>query len=239
MSTHSNIVRTLGTEIMAGVHRPGDNLPLEAELLKRFGVSRTALREAIKTLSAKGLLIAKTRVGTRVADTASWNYFDSDVLAWRVEAGADSAFRESLAEVRRALEPAAASLAAKRRSPADLVVLHACVEAMRAQTASAIGFARADLDLHVAIGAASKNPMIRSMASVIETALLDSFTLSPPVRSPELHRETVEAHALIVDRIEAGDAPGAAAAMLAVIDAGVTRIATEAALRLGPTGKTT
>ena len=96
MSTHSNIVRTLGTEIMAGVHRPGENLPLEADLLKRFGVSRTALREAIKTLSAKGLLVAKTRVGTRVADSASWNYFDPDVLAWRVEAGTDAAFRESL-----------------------------------------------------------------------------------------------------------------------------------------------
>ena len=229
MSTHSNIVRTLGIEIVGGVYQPGDNLPLEADLLKRFGVSRTALREAIKTLSAKGLLIAKTRVGTRVADIASWNYFDPDVLSWRVEGGTDAAFRESLAEVRRALEPTAASLAAKRRSPEDLAVLHACVEAMRGQTASAIGFARADLDLHLAIGAASKNPMIRSMASVIETALLEAFTLSPPVRSPELHRETVESHALIVDRIEAGDGPGAAAAMLAVIDAGVARIARETA----------
>lgn len=239
MSTHSNIVRTLGTEIIGGVYRPGDNLPLEADLLKRFGVSRTALREAIKTLSAKGLLVAKPRVGTRVADTASWNYFDSDVLAWRVEAGSDAAFRESLAEVRRALEPTAASLAAKRRSPEDLVALRACVEAMRTQTASAIGFARADLDLHLAIGTASKNPMIRSMASVIETALLDAFTLSPPVRSPQLHSETVESHALIVDRIEAGDAPGAAAAMLAVIDAGVTRIETEARLRSDRDGDAT
>lgn len=231
MSTHSNIVRTLGAEIIGGRYRPGDNLPPEADLLKRFGASRTALREAIKTLSAKGLLIAKTRVGTRVADPAGWNYFDPDVLSWRVEVGTDADFRESLAEVRRALEPAAASLAAARRSDEDLATLHACVEAMRAQTESALGFARADLDLHIAIGAASKNPMIRSMASVIETALLEAFTLSPPVRTPELHRETVESHARIVERIEARDAAGAAAAMLAVIEAGVARIATETGLR--------
>jgi len=228
MSSHANIVGTLGAEILAGKHRPDENLPPEAEMLARFGVSRTALREAIKTLSGKGLLIAKTRVGTRVAPPTHWNYFDPDILTWRVQAGADATFRNDLADVRRGLEPMAAALAARRRTEDDLVALRACVEMMRAETDSALGFAKADLKLHLAIGAASKNPMIRSMAAVIETALLEAFLVSPPVQRPELHHEVVQAHALIVDCITRGDEPGAAEAMRAVIDSGQVRLKAEA-----------
>ena len=85
----------------------------------------------------------------------------------------------------------------------------------------------ADLALHLAIGAASQNPMIRSVAGVIETALLEAFTLSPPTQAPALHHETVEAHARIVERIAARDEAGAAQAMLAVIDAGYQRVEAE------------
>lgn len=227
MSNHDKIVRSLGLQILSGEVPVGANLPPEASLLDRFGVSRTALREAIKTLSAKGLLVAKTRVGTRVADRAQWNYFDADVLAWRVEAGVDAEFRRNLAEVRLALEPTAAALAAERRTPEDLAAMTRALERMRAETASPVGFARADLELHLAVGAASRNPMIRSMAAVIQAALMEAFTVSPPVDRPELHAETVAAHARIVDCIAAGDAQGAAAAMRAVIQSGVDRVARE------------
>lgn len=227
VSSHDQIVRSLGQDILAGRILPGDKLPGEAELLNRFGVSRTALREALKTLSAKGFLVVKTRVGTKVTDPLRWNLFDSEVLAWQVANGMDVQFRRHLAEVRRALEPAAAALAAKHRSVEDLAGMRAAVEAMRREQTSEYAFARADIDLHLRIAVASQNPMMRSLASVIETALLEAFTLSPPTRSPTLHRETVDLHERIVDSIEASDALAAAAAMLAVIDTGYSRVEAE------------
>ncbi|MGH7026412.1 FadR/GntR family transcriptional regulator [Brevundimonas sp.] len=227
VSAHDQIVRALAQDILTGALAPGDKLPAEADLLERFGVSRTALREALKTLSAKGFLSVKTRVGTRVTDSVHWNFFDKEVLAWRVAIGMDAQFRRHLAEVRRSLEPTAAALAAKHRTEADLQTMRAALEWMRRESASAHEFARADLALHLAIGAASQNPMIRSVAGVIETALLEAFVLSPPTQAPDLHLETVEAHARIVDRIAARDEIGAAQAMLAVIDAGYQRVETE------------
>lgn len=227
LSGHGRIVRSLGEDILSGRYAPGEKLPPEPDLLGRFGVSRTAMREAIKTLSAKGLLVAKTRVGTKVADREDWNFFDPEVLAWKVRAGMDADFRRHLAEVRRAVEPAAAALAAAQHTQEDLAAMRRAVGRMRAEVQSEYGFARADLELHIAIGAASKNPMMRSVASVIETALLEAFTLSPPVRDADLHRDTVDAHERIVDRIEARDGPGAADAMRAVIDTGYTRVEAE------------
>src|SRR5438309_2926915 len=120
MSSHDQLAAILGTEILQGIHRPGENMPSEAELLERFHVSRTVLREVMKTLTAKGFVASKTRIGTRVLDPGNWNYFDADVLAWRVSMGLDDEFRLSLTEVRRALEPVAAGLAARRRTSADI-----------------------------------------------------------------------------------------------------------------------
>ena len=227
LSGHAQIVRALGEDILSGRFPPGAKIPSEQDLLERFGVSRTSLREAIKTLTAKGLLVVKTRVGTKVTEPVHWNLFDREVLAWKVRTGMDADFRRHLAEVRRAVEPATAELASLHRTAEDMARLREAIDAMRAETVSEYGFARADLSLHLAIGAASRNPMLRSVASVIETALLEAFTLSPPTRAPGLHRETVDAHEKIVDRIEAGDGPGAAAAMLAVIDAGYSRVESE------------
>lgn len=227
VSAHDQIVRALAQEILSGGLAPGEKLPVEADLLDRFGVSRTALREAMKTLAAKGFLNVKTRVGTRVTDPLNWNYFDKEVLAWHALDGMDAAFRRHLAEVRRALEPPTAALAAQRRTARDLAAMRSAVEWMRRECESEYAFARADLSLHLAIGAASQNPMMRSLASVIETALLEAFTLSSPTRVPQLHRETVDAHERIVDCIEKADAPGASSAMLAVIDAGYQRVEDE------------
>jgi DNA-binding FadR family transcriptional regulator len=81
LSSHAQIARAIGMDILGGKFSPGDALPSEAELLKRFRVSRTVLREVYKTLAAKGLLVSKTRVGTRVQDASQWNVFDSDVLS--------------------------------------------------------------------------------------------------------------------------------------------------------------
>ncbi len=223
-SSHDQIAAILGTELLQGRYPSGTTMPGEAELCARFDVSRTVLREVMKTLAAKGFVVPKTRVGTRVRDAVFWNYFDADVLAWRLRLGLDDEFRMTLTEVRRAVEPAAAALAARRRRPEDVARLRECLRLIGRAGQSRQSFAAADLDFHLAIGSASGNPLIRSIAGVIETALVASFTYSSPVDDPTDHAASVTGHTAVVDAIEAGDAPGAAQRILAVIDTAVRRI---------------
>src|SRR5258708_6251129 len=150
LSSHDQIAAILGTEILRGVHRPGDNMPPEPALIARFQVSRTVMREVMKTLSAKGLVVSKTRIGTRVRDPLHWNYFDVDVLVWRVRIGLDDDFMRSLTEIRRALEPAAAVLAAQRRTPTDITHLREYVPEMGRSGHSTQSLSAADLDFHLA-----------------------------------------------------------------------------------------
>jgi DNA-binding FadR family transcriptional regulator len=231
MSSHDQIARVLGVEILSGAHPPGLNMPSEPDLLARFQVSRTVLREVMKTLAAKGLIVSKTRVGTKVLDPVNWNFFDAEVLSWKLSVGMDEPFRQHLAEVRRALEPRAAALAAERRTAADLTELRRCLALMRSPKHSARSFAETDLEFHLAVGAASGNPMLRSVAAVIRAALLASFSLSSPTERPELLESTVDAHKAIVDAIEARDPNAAASAMLNVIEVGFDRIQSQTAAK--------
>lgn len=232
-SNHDRIAATLGAEILTGVHAPDENLPSEPELLERFKVSRTVMREVMKTLAAKGFVVSKTRIGTRVRDPVNWNLFDADVLAWRVSAGLDAEFVRSLTEIRRAMEPAASALAARRRSSADLAAMRAHVGDMARTDHTRRSFAETDLAFHMAIGVASGNPLMRSMAGVIEAALIMSFTSSSPIDEAKDQRATVRSHAAIVDAIEARDPTRAARATLKVIDIGVRRIAAKSRKRRG------
>ncbi|MDB6103467.1 MAG: GntR family transcriptional regulator [Gammaproteobacteria bacterium] len=224
MSSHDQIAAILGTEILKGIHRPGANMPPEADLIERFQISRTVMREVMKTLTAKGFVTSKTRIGTRVLDPGNWNYFDADVLAWRVRMGLDDEFRLSLTEIRRALEPVAAGLAARRRTSADIVALRGHVALMGRSGHTRQSFAEVDLEFHLTIGTASGNPLMRSVAGVIEAALVASFSQSSPVDDSSDHENTVNTHAAIVDAVEARDEQAAATAMLEAIDIGYRRI---------------
>ena len=114
---HAHVMYTLGTAIVGGTYKEGQILPGDSDLIDQFGVSRTVLREALKTLSAKGLVEARARVGTRVLPRARWNMFDSDVLLWHLESGISFDFIASLAEIRMAVEPDAAALAQASGNP--------------------------------------------------------------------------------------------------------------------------
>ena len=221
------MVRVLGSEIIGGRYAPGANLPPEPDLLARFQISRPILREALKTLAAKGLVVQKTRVGTRVLDPVNWNLFDAEVLSWKADLGVDEAFRQSLVEIRRAVEPSAAALAAERASDAQIEELRRCVGQLRLEGHTAESFALADLEFHLAVAAASGNALMRSLAAVIETVLVATFSRTSPVESAELQARVADAHEAIVDAIAGKDAAAAAEAMLAVISAGDARYETE------------
>ena len=111
---HGEVVHTIGLRILRGELQPGDPLPTEEELNADRGYSRTVLREAVRVLAAKGLVHAQPKTGTRVRPRSEWNIADPDVLAWRVEAGADSELYQQVTEVRIGIEPQAARLSAER-----------------------------------------------------------------------------------------------------------------------------
>jgi len=221
-SNHAEVARSIGVDIIAGRYAEGMRLPGDAELTAMFEVSRPVLRESVKTLVAKGLLSTKARVGTVVRERGAWNMFDADVLAWHLDAGIDKRFLGDLAEIRLAVEPRAAALAAARRTEADIVELRRSIERMRQEASDSVGFADGDLALHVAVANASGNLFMRSIGHVIEAALRASFLLSAPVEAQD--RETVLLwHQRIVDAIADGDAEMAATAMIEVIHNGMER----------------
>ena len=223
LSSHDQVAKALGSEIIGGVYPPGSKMPGETEILERFGISRTVLREVLKTLAAKGLVVSRTRVGTKVLERFHWNFFDPDMLAWKVAAGMDDDFRRELAEIRLAIEARAAALAAMRRTEEQLVALRAAVDLMRSETADPRRFAEADLAFHQLLIESSGNSLMYSISAVIETALVASFTISSPVDDDATHRQVVDSHGRIVDALERRDPGSAAAAVAVVIDAGLDR----------------
>jgi DNA-binding FadR family transcriptional regulator len=219
----ARVVRDLGLDIVSGRHAEGSILPGDAELMERFDVSRTVLREALKMLAGKGLIQAKARIGTRVRPRTEWNLFDADVLIWHARNGFDDEFLTYLGEMRMALEPEAAALAAARRTPEQLATLYTWVDKMGAARNSAPEFVKADLNFHLAVAATAANPFLTAISTLIEVALVAMLTISSPVEEPAQHTVSVNAHRDIADAIAAGDAEKARAAMRLVIYQGLER----------------
>jgi DNA-binding FadR family transcriptional regulator len=221
---HSLVLWQLGVAIVGGEYAEGAILPSDTELLARFAVSRTVLREALKTLAAKGMIEARARIGTRVLPRRRWNLFDADVLAWHFETGPDVEFLRSVAEVRIGIELESAALAAERRSDEQAAHLMALAGAMGEAT-TAQEFARADLAFHRAVAEAAGNPFMASISTLVEVALTAVFTISSPVNNRAKLAETAAAHGAIADAILGRDPGRARDAMRAVISDGFARSA--------------
>src|SRR5204863_8470698 len=170
-SSQLEVTRTIGIDIIVGRYPEGTPLPRDAELTAMFNVSRTVLRESVKTLSAKGLLNSKAGVGTRVRERSAWNMFDVDVLGWHLEAGIDKRFLRDLADIRLAVEPHAAALAAERREDDAIAILRDSIARMRSFASDSIEFADADLRLHLDVATTSANTFMRSSGAVSEPAV--------------------------------------------------------------------
>lgn len=174
---HGQVIHELGRLIIGGELAPGEVLPREELLAERLHVSRTALREAMKVLSAKGLIESRTKTGTRVRETIFWNQLDADVLAWRCASMPTEDFVEKLVEMREIIEPAAAAAAARRRTAEQLLRIKAAYEAMAAAK-DLDAWAEADLAFHESVLHATNNELMVSLFSVIESALGTYFVLS-------------------------------------------------------------
>ncbi|MDI5978188.1 FadR/GntR family transcriptional regulator [Amycolatopsis magusensis] len=208
---HGQTVAALGARIVAG--EIGDGVVLDlAELGRELDVSMTALREALKVLAAKGLVEARQKRGTYVRSREHWNLLDSDVIRWRSEAGDTAEVLRDLAEVRAVLEPAAASLAARRRTDQDLAELDAALADMRSAADPAAEVA-ADLRWHRGLLRATGNQMLTRMDVFIEPALRlrDALVHGHSADDP------VPSHAAVVDAVRRGDPEAAAAAVSALL----------------------
>ena len=217
----SRVVSDLGLGIVTGELAEGSLLPGDQELLTKYRVSRTVLREALKTLSAKGLVQARARVGTRVQPRGAWTLFDPDVLMWHAEAGFRPEFLAHLAEIRMALEPEAAALAALRRTPESLATINEWAARMAKPKITLDEFVKADLGFHLAVANAAANPFFTSISTLIEVVLVAMLTISSPAEDTERLAESVEQHQRVARAVAARDPEEARAAMRAVIDNGV------------------
>jgi DNA-binding FadR family transcriptional regulator len=171
------VAGTIGRRIMSGQHRPGETLPTEPRIQEEFGVSRTAVREAIRLLSAKGLTVSRPKIGTRIRPMSDWNMLDPDVLRWQLDQKPSEAFIHHLFEMREIIEPAAATRAAERATPEEIVALGVAMEGIQNEPRGSPQQIKADITFHMIILEASRNPMLRSVGALIKSALEISFSL--------------------------------------------------------------
>jgi DNA-binding FadR family transcriptional regulator len=174
---HGHVTQELGVRIVSGELRPGEALPREESLAEQMAVSRTALREAMRVLAAKGLVEARPKVGTRVREERYWQQLDADVLAWRCASMPPADFVRKLGQLREIFEPAAASLAAQRCNALQLKQIETAYRAMEAAQ-NTDEWAAADLQFHEAVLVATHNELMVSLFSVVETALGSFFVQS-------------------------------------------------------------
>ncbi len=208
---HGSVARSLGVAILAGRHRPGDVLPGEIEFAEQLGVSRTAYREAIRILNAKGLVESRPKTGTRVSAKSRWNLLDPDILAWAFEGEPSEAFIRDLFELRMIVEPAAAALAAERRSGEDIARMgHALEEMGRHGLATEAGRA-ADQTFHTTILEAARNGPLLALSSSIAAAV--TWTTIFKHRRRGIPRDPMADHRALYETILAGDPEAARAAM--------------------------
>ena len=223
---HGEVVHTIGLQIVGGTIQPGDPLPPEDVLTSNLAVSRTVLREAVRVLAAKGLVEARPKIGTRVRARSEWNVLDPDVLSWRAEAANDRQLYEETTEVRLAIEPLAARLAASRASADETAGIAEAYEAMEAGVDDQDAYLAADLRFHALILSACHNELLGHLGGVLRAVLRTTFELTTtPKRS---RRRALPLHRAILDEIAARNGDGAEAAtkiLIADTAADIKRIA--------------
>ena len=209
-SLSGQISRKLGERILDGQLLPGQLLPDENALCDEFGVSRTAVREAVKMLTAKGLLSARPRQGTIVQPSSNWNLFDPDVLRWLLERRSSVELLRQFNQLRIAIEPEAAALASRFHGEDELAGISAGLTRMREAEKGNDDTLTADIAFHVAILEASGNPFYRQFRDVVSTALHTSIRLTNNIKG---HSASIADHACVMDAIAKRDEDGARRAM--------------------------
>ena len=213
---HGAIAHKLGTAILSGEYAPGDTLSGEVASAEALGVSRSAYREAVQVLSAKGLVESRPKAGTRVLQRNRWNLLDSDVLSWAFVSEPDIIFVRGLFELRAIIEPAAAALAAERHDRAALQIIRNALDAMRRHTLATEAGRAADRDFHGAVLSATRNDTLVVLSASIGAAV--NWTTQFKQRARTLPRDPIPDHVRVYDAIASGDPAAARTAMSTLVD---------------------
>ncbi len=202
-------------EIVSGRLVPAETLLPEAELASSYGVSRLTVREAVKRLVHIGVVEVRRGHGTFVCEVDRWSPLEPQLLEARVRHEGPRQSVRLLLEARRAVERAAAELAARRRTQSDLAAMHGALERMGAASEEGV-FARADLDFHGALFEAAGNPYLGVLLQPLQHLLHEHRVLTSSAAPARRH--AVAAHRAIVDAVEGRDVEGAGRKMVAHID---------------------
>ena len=203
----------IGRAIVVGDY-DGSTFPTEAELAKQHGVSRSVTREAVKMLTAKGLLSARPRQGPIVQPTTSWNLFDTEVLRGLLERQFSIDLLRQFNELRVAIEPEAAALAARVATVDDIERVNAGLKRMEKAERGEDDALDSDIAFHVAVLRASRNPFYAQFRDVVSTALRTSIRFTNRVKG---RTANVADHAAVRDAIAGGNPDKARKAMRALI----------------------
>jgi DNA-binding FadR family transcriptional regulator len=215
-NVHGNTVDHLGEAIIAGRYAPGASIPPEPVLGEALGVSRTVVREAVKSLAAKGLVSTGPKVGTRVLPEDQWNWFDPDVISWQAKAGLTPEFLRDLQDLRRIVEPAAVRLAAERATAEDIAVIEAAYEGMARAVKDGGDYVTHDLRFHQGLLHACHNRLLIHMSRALGALLRTSFELSTSKQGGAAN--SLPLHRAVLDAIIARKPAKAEKAILILID---------------------
>lgn len=212
---HGTIARNIGIAVVSGKYRPGDILSGEIASSEILSVSRTAYREAIRILAAKGLVSSKPKIGTTVNEKSKWHILDPDVLKWTFEAGPDINTLNRLFELRDIVEPAAAAYAAARRTDAQLKTMEMALERMERFTLGSEAGNEADVDFHATLLQAADNPYIASLVDGFTSAIVATNIYKQ--QEHPLRRDPLPDHVHVFEAISDQDADRAHTAMRELI----------------------
>lgn len=212
-NVHASTVDRLGEAIVAGRYAAGKAIPPEPMLCEELGVSRTVVREAVKSLAAKGMLVTGPKLGTRVLPEEQWNWFDPEVVTWKSKIGLTREFLRDLQELRRVVEPAAARMAAERATPADIAEIESAYAGMKQAVQQGGDYISHDLRFHQALLRACHNRMVIQMSKALGALLRASFEVSNPRGDGALPR-----HRAVLDAVAAHAPQAAEQAILRLID---------------------
>lgn len=210
------IAQYLGIAILSGEIAPGERLSTEIDHAEALNISRGAYREAVQVLTAKGLVESRPKAGTHVLPRARWSLLDPDVLGWAFSGEPDPGYVRDLFELRAAIEPAAARLAAERHTRDDIKAMRDALARMRRSTLANEAGRAADRDFHGAILQATHNDVFVTLSASIGAAV--NLTTQYKQRTRALPRDPIPDHARVCDAIAAGDAAAAGAAMTTLVD---------------------
>lgn len=213
--SHIRISRALGVAIVTGRHEPGSILPGEVDMAEQLSVSRSVIREALRMLSARGLIESKPKIGTRVKPRELWNHLDPILLEWMFEGAPSRKFVKSLFELRMIVEPAAAELAAKKKSAQHLATMGHALEEMARHTLSTAEGQLADQAFHAAILEATDNELLVSLSASIGAAV--RWTTYFKFRSSRKPRNPIDEHRALFEAIAGGDGERARAVTIDLI----------------------